>query len=279
MSSLPPAQLPETWALAKAAPADAKLHLYTVGTPNGYKPSILLEELARAYPGNKELVYDFHALRFAETDQKKPGFLEINPNGRIPALVDDNVKVGGEGHKVFESASILLWLVERYDKEYKFSFEDPVERSRVLSWIFFAHGGVGPMQGQANHFFRYAPEKIPYGIKRYQEETARLYSVLEGQLAKKESGGWLVGGRYSIADINGKSILLLAAVFPWVRVHAWAGVDIEPFPAVAKWLEAIEARPGVYAGLGVPTRSAVKRTKEEEEKLAEEAKKWIHKKD
>ncbi|TYJ52293.1 hypothetical protein B9479_007108 [Cryptococcus floricola] len=270
MSSLPPAQLPETF--AKAAPADAKLHLYTVGTPNGYKPSILLEELAQAYPDNKELVYDFRALSFSETDQKKQEFLEINPNGRIPALVDDNVKVGGggEGHRVFESASILLWLVERYDGEYKFSFEDPVERSQVLSWIFFAHGGVGPMQGQANHFFRYAPETIPYGIKRYQEETARLYSVLEGQLAKKESGGWLVGGRYSIADIN---------VFPWVRVHAWAGVDIEPFPAVARWLEAIEARPGVYAGLGVPTRGAVKRTKEEEEQLAEEAKKWIHKKD
>ncbi|WVQ72966.1 hypothetical protein IAR50_002528 [Cryptococcus sp. DSM 104548] len=269
MSSIPAAQLPETF--AKASPGDAKLHLYTVGTPNGHKPSILLEELAAAYPENKELVYDFHALRFSETDQKKPEFLAINPNGRIPALVDDNVKgANGEGHKVFESASILLWLVERYDKEFKFSFEDPVKRSEVLSWIFFAHGGVGPMQGQANHFFRYAPEKIPYGIKRYQEETARLYSVLDGQLAKKESGGWLVGGKYSIADIN---------VFPWVRLHEWAGVDITPFPALGKWLEAIEARPGVYAGLGVPVRSELKKSKEEQEKQAEAAKKWIHKKD
>jgi len=140
-SELPPFQRPES--LANSSDP-AKLHLYTVGTPNGVKVSILLEELS----------YDFSALSFANTDQKKPEFLKINPNGRIPALVDDNVTdpATGAGHNVFESASILLWLVENYDTENKFWFEDKLLRSKALSWIFFAHGGVGPMQGQANHF-------------------------------------------------------------------------------------------------------------------------------
>ncbi|WVF73135.1 hypothetical protein IAT40_007954 [Kwoniella sp. CBS 6097] len=255
-SPFPAAETPESFASSGLSP---KLHLYTVGTPNGYKPSILLEELHAAYPNNDALAYDYIPIRFSETDQKKPEFLAINPNGRIPALVDDNAG----GHKVWESASILLWLVENYDKEFKLSFEDPKERSQALSWIFFAHGGVGPMQGQANHFYRYAPEKIPYGIKRYQEETARLYSVLEDQLKKPESKGWLVGGKFSVADIN---------VFPWVRSYAWAGVDITPFPSVAKWLEAIESRPAVYKGLGVPTRGK-KLSKEEEDEKAAEARK------
>lgn len=152
-STLPPLQRPESLANSTAP---AKLHLYTVGTPNGVKVSILLEELLLAYPdlANSKLSYDFSALSFQNVDQKKPEFLAINPNGRIPALVDDNVTdpETGKGLAVFESASILLWLVEQYDKEFKFSFSDPILRSKALSWIFFAHGGVGPMQGQANHF-------------------------------------------------------------------------------------------------------------------------------
>jgi glutathione S-transferase len=150
-SELPPFQRPES--LANSSDP-AKLHLYTVGTPNGVKVSILLEELLLAYPDNPKLSYDFSALSFANTDQKKPEFLKINPNGRIPALVDDNVTdpATGAGHNVFESASILLWLVENYDTENKFWFDDKLLRSKALSWIFFAHGGVGPMQGQANHF-------------------------------------------------------------------------------------------------------------------------------
>ena len=150
-STLPPLQRPESLA---DSTNPAKLHLYTVGTPNGIKVSILLEELVLAYPNDPQLSYDFSALSFANTDQKKPEFLKINPNGRIPALVDDNVTdpATGAGHNVFESASILLWLVENYDKDNKFWFEDKLLRSKALSWIFFAHGGVGPMQGQANHF-------------------------------------------------------------------------------------------------------------------------------
>lgn len=142
MSSLPAFQRSE--ALANSS-APAKLHLYTVGTPNGHKPSILLEELLLAYPDLKDgaLSYDFSQLSFSNTDQKKPEFLAINPNGRIPALVDDNVTdpATGKGLAVWESASILLWLVENYDKEFKFHFQDPILKSKLLSWIFFAHGG------------------------------------------------------------------------------------------------------------------------------------------
>jgi glutathione S-transferase len=141
-STLPPLQKPESLKDSQVTP---KLHLYTVGTPNGFKVSILLEELLLAYPDLKEgeLAYDFSNISFQEKDQKKPEFLAINPNGRIPALVDDNVKdpSTGKGHNVFESASILLWLVENYDKDNKFWFEDPLLRSKALSWIFFAHGG------------------------------------------------------------------------------------------------------------------------------------------
>jgi len=263
--SLPAPQLPES---LKDITTTPKLHLYTAGTPNGHKVSVLLEELVLAYPQEARTTfpYDVYALSFQTTDQKKPAFLAINPNGRIPALVDDNVIVNGKGHTVFESASILLWLVENYDKEYKFWFKDPVERSKALSWIFFVHGGVGPMQGQANHFVRYAPEKIPYGIKRYVDETKRLYSVLEDGLNLGQ-GEWLVGDKYSIVDIN---------AFGWVRRHEWAGVDdMTPYPKLVAWLARIEARPGAYAGVGIPERSRANLTKEEQEKEAKETQKWV----
>ncbi|KAG8988125.1 glutathione S- transferase, nitrogen catabolite repression regulator [Tulasnella sp. JGI-2019a] len=241
-----------------------KIQLYTASTPNGYKVSILLEELKAAYG----LDYATKALNFGKNEQKEPWFIEINPNGRIPAIVDDI----RDGFKVFETAAITLYLTQHYDPEFKFSF-DPVKDannySEALQWIFFIHGGVGPMQGQASHFFRYAPEKIPYGINRYIAETKRLYSVLELRLKSRD---YLAGdgkGRFSIADING---------FPWVRGHAWAGITDEEFaqdyPGVDAWLKRIEARPAVYEGLGVPTRNK-KLTKEEEEQYAKEAAKWI----
>lgn len=133
----------------KALNPTPKLHLYTQGTPNGHKVSILLEELVLAYPdlAKSKLAYDIFPLSFDKKEQKAPEFLRINPNGRIPALVDDNVQVGGEGHKVFESASILLWLVENYDEQKKFWFDDAVDRSTALSWIFFGHGGEWSIQG------------------------------------------------------------------------------------------------------------------------------------
>jgi len=240
----------------------APIKLYTAQTPNGYKVSIFLEELKAAYG----LEYEFQSLSFSKNEQKEPWFLKINPNGRIPAITDPN----RGNFNVFETAAITLYLAQHYDKEFKFSF-DPVNEadsySEALQWTFFIHGGIGPMQGQANHFFRYAPEKIPYGIKRYHDETRRLYGVLEGRLKDRE---YLAGpgkGKYSFADING---------FPWVRGHGWAGIENfdEDFPAVAAWLKRIEERPAVYEGLGVPVRGK-KMTKEEEEAAAAEASKWI----
>jgi len=236
------------------------IQLYTVGTPNGHKVSIFLEELKAAYG----LEYNFQSLSFAKNEQKEPWFLEINPNGRIPAIVDHN----RGGFKVFESAAILLYLAQHYDKEHKFSFDPSSdEYNEALQWIFFAHGGVGPMQGQANHFSRYAPEKIPYGIKRYRDETRRLYSVLETRLTGRE---WLAGpgtGTYSIVDIN---------VWPWVKAHTWAGLEnIDEFPNLVKWIERIRERPQVKAGLDVPTPHNPPKTKQEEEEAATAARAWI----
>jgi glutathione S-transferase len=145
-STLPPFKLPPS----VSESASPKLHLYTQATPNGYKASIYLEELIAAY-GPSKVAYDYSTLSFQESDQKKPEFLKINPNGRIPALVDENFKdpITGGGFAVFETASILLWLTEKYDTESKFWFAgDDLLRSKALSWIFFAHGGVGPMQGE-----------------------------------------------------------------------------------------------------------------------------------
>lgn len=238
--------------------------LYTVGTPNGHKPSILLEELKAAYPDFK---YDFQAISFSKNEQKEPWFLKINPNGRIPALVDRS----RGNFAVFESAGILLYLAQHYDKDHKFSYDPATEPdlySEQLQWIFFTHGGIGPMQGQANHFYRYAPEKIPYAINRYQTETKRLYSVLNDRLADRD---YLVGpgkGTYGLADIN---------AYPWVRGWSWAGIDgLEPFPNVEAWLKRITEREQVKKGLDVPEPQKSKPlTKEEEEKHAEEARKWI----
>ncbi|CEL55498.1 hypothetical protein RSOLAG1IB_01510 [Rhizoctonia solani AG-1 IB] len=237
--------------------------LYTVGTPNGFKASIILEELKAAYG----LEYAVQKIDFQKNEQKEPWFLKINPNGRIPALVDRS----RDNFAVFESAAILLYLAQHYDKERKFSYDpvaDPDLYSEQLQWIFFTHGGIGPMQGQANHFYRYAPEKIPYGINRYITETKRLYSVLNDRLADRE---YLVGsgkGKYGLADIN---------TYPWVRSWSWAGVDsLEAFPNVEAWLKRISERPQVDSGLDVPEpRAKQPPTKEEEEKAAEEARKWI----
>ncbi|KDQ10246.1 hypothetical protein BOTBODRAFT_178280 [Botryobasidium botryosum FD-172 SS1] len=235
------------------------LHLYTAGTPNGHKVSIYLEELKAAYG----IDYTFQSISFQKLEQKEPWFLEINPNGRIPALVDHN----RGGFKVFESAAILLYLAEHYDKERKFTF-DPVsdDYSEALQWIFFAHGGVGPMQGQAGHFIHFAPEKIPYGIKRYQDETKRLYSVLDTRLAGRE---WLAGpgkGKYSIADIN---------VWPWVKSYTLIGLEtLDEFPNLSAWVERIKARPSVQEGLDVPTPAP--KTKEETEARLAAAKAWMN---
>jgi len=200
--------------------------LYTAATPNGHKISIALEELG--------LSYDVHALDLSTLEQKRPDFLAINPNGRIPAIIDrDN-----DDFAVFESGAILIYLAEKAGDLLP---GDPKRRSEVLQWLMFQIGGVGPMQGQANVFTRYFPEKIPSVIERYHKETRRLYEVLDGRLADHE---YLVDD-YGIADI---------ANFTWVRAHDWSGVNLDGLTHLSRWLAAIAARPAVERGLAVPKK-------------------------
>lgn len=200
------------------------IDLFTANTPNGHKISIALEEMG--------LPYDFHGLNLFNGDQRTPAFLGINPNGRIPAIIDHD----NDDFCVFESGAILIYLAE---KTGQFLPADRKARSRVLQWLMLQMSGVGPMQGQANMFYRYLPEKIPLAIERYQKETRRLYEVLDGQLARQP----FLAGDYSIADM---------ATFPWVRIHDWAGVGIEGLPHLQRWLTAVGERPAVVRGLAVP---------------------------
>lgn len=229
------------FATAAAVHGSNALQLYTAGTPNGWKVAILLEELKIQY--GLQVNYDVHKISFAENEQKQPWYLDINPNGRIPALVDKN----RNNFAVFESAAILLYLEQHYDPLLKFSYDattQPEEYSQMLQWIFFTHGGIGPMQGQLNHFHRVAPEDIPYAKKRYLDETKRLYSVLDTRLIDRE---WLVGagsGIYSIADMN---------AFPWVNGHSWGGIEtLDEWPNVKAWIGRCAERPGVQSGIQVP---------------------------
>ncbi|RKH17510.1 glutathione S-transferase [Corallococcus sp. CA047B] len=202
------------------------IDLYTWNTPNGHKVSVALEELG--------LPYTVQALDISTGVQKEPAFLAINPNGRIPAIVD---RAEGD-FAVFESGAILVYLAE---KTGQLMPTDAKGRSRVMQWLMFQMGGVGPMQGQANVFYRYFPEKLQPAIDRYQNETRRLYTVLERQLKDHE----YLAGDYSIADI---------ANWAWVRIHDWAGVSVDGLPGVQRWLAAIEARPAAKRGLDVPAR-------------------------
>ncbi len=200
------------------------IHLYTAGTPNGRKASIALEEL--------ELPYRFTHVQLGKKEQKEPGFLRLNPNGRIPVIVDEDE----DDFAVFESGAILVYLAEKTGRLLP---EGPRGRSEAMQWLMFQMGGVGPMQGQANVFYRYAPEKIPYAIERYQKEVRRLYEVLNRRLSDHE----YLAGQYSIADI---------ATFPWVISHDWSGVDIDGLDHLARWLNSVGRRPAVGRGMDVP---------------------------
>ena len=200
------------------------IDFYTAPTPNGFKVSIMLEE--------QKLPYNVISVELEKKEQKKTEYLKLNPNGRIPTIVDrDN------GYfSVFESGAILIYLAE---KSGQFMPADPKGRSIVLQWLMFQMGGVGPMQGQAHVFYRYAPEKIEYAIERYQKETMRLYSVLNTQLKDYE----YLAGDLSIADI---------ATWPWVRGYQWAGLEIEELPHLQRWLDVLAERPAFQKGIEVP---------------------------
>ena len=200
------------------------IDLYTAATPNGHKISIALEELA--------LPYTLHTLDLSGGAQKQPDFLKINPNGRIPAIVDRSE----DDFAVFESGAILVYLAE---KTGRLMPTDVKGRSRVMQWLMFQMGGIGPMMGQANVFFRYFPEKIPAAIDRYQGESTRLFRVLDGHLKDHE----YLAGDYSIADI---------ANWAWVRTHKWSGVAMDDMPHLKRWTDAIRARPAVLRGIEMP---------------------------
>jgi glutathione S-transferase/GST-like protein len=200
------------------------IDLYSAATPNGHKVSIALEELA--------LPYTLHALDLQQNTQKEPWFLAINPNGRIPAIVDR----AEDNFAVFESGAILIYLAE---KTGLLMPSDVKGRSLVLQWLMFQMGGIGPMMGQANVFYRYFPEKIQPAIDRYQGESRRLFRVLDGRLKDHE----YLAGYYSIADI---------ANWAWVRTHNWSGVAIDDLPNLQRWVEAIRQRPAVRRGLLQP---------------------------
>ena len=204
------------------------IELFTAATPNGWKISIALEEMG--------LPYTLRTLSLSKLEQKEEWFLKINPNGRIPAIIDHE---NGD-FAVFESGAILIYLAE---KSGKLLPSEPKARSRVLQWLMFQMGGVGPMMGQANVFFRYAPEKIPYAIERYQREVRRLFDVMERQLANNE---YIAGADYSIADI---------ALWSWIAGYAWSGVSVEGLPQLKRWMELIGARPAAQKGRNIPPPS------------------------
>jgi GST-like protein len=200
------------------------IDLYTAPTPNGWKASIVLEELA--------IPYEVHVVNLMAGDQKKPEYLKLNPNGRIPTIVDRDE----DDLAVFESGAILIYLAEKAGRLLP---ADRRGRTRVIQWLMFQMGGIGPMMGQANVFYRYFPEKLQPAIDRYQNECRRLFEVLNGRLAESE---WLADD-YSIADI---------ANWSWVRTHKWSGVSVDGLEHLSRWMTAMNARPACRRGVDVP---------------------------
>lgn len=202
------------------------IDLYTAATPNGWKASIALEEMG--------LPYTVKAIDLMAQEQKRPEFLKLNPNGRIPAIVDrDN-----DDFAVFESGAIMIYLAE---KTGLFLPTDVKGRSRVIQWLMFQMGGIGPMMGQANVFYRYFPEKIQPAIDRYQNECRRLFEVLDNRLGESE---WLADD-YSIADM---------ANWSWVRGYSWSGVSVDGLDHLQRWMTAINDRPAARRGIAVPVK-------------------------
>jgi GSH-dependent disulfide-bond oxidoreductase len=204
------------------------IQLYTWGTPNGKKVSIMLEEI--------DLPYEVHPINIGQGDQFKPEYLAINPNNKIPSIIDTDGP-GGKPLTLFESGAILMYLAEKTGKLWP---ADLRQRYLVIQWLMFQMGGVGPMFGQANYFFR-LEEKVPYAIERYHKEALRLYGVLEKALGQNE----YLAGKYSIADI---------ATYPWVWRHEMHHVKLEEFPHVKGWYDKISERPAVKRGMEIPKK-------------------------
>jgi GST-like protein len=204
------------------------IQLYTWGTPNGKKVSIMLEEIG--------LPYEVHAINIGQGDQFKPEYLAINPNNKIPSIIDPDGP-GSKPFTLFESGAILMYLAEKSGKLWP---ADLRQRYTVIQWLMFQMGGVGPMFGQANYFYR-LEEKVPFAIERFHKEALRLYGVLEKALSERE----YLAGEYSLADI---------ATYPWVWRHEMHHVKLEEFPHVKRWYDAISDRPAVQRGMDIPKR-------------------------
>ena len=203
------------------------IELYTWGTPNGKKVSVMLEECG--------LQYNTHKVNIGKDEQFAPEYLAINPNGKIPSIVDPEGP-GGKPLAMMESGAILIYLA---DKTGRFLAKDGAARYDALQWLMFQMGGVGPMFGQVHHFVRAAKEQVPYAIDRYTKEKDRLYGVLDRRLGESA----YLAGEYSIADI---------ATYPWVWRHEWHNTNLADFPNVKRWYDAISARPAVQKGMSVP---------------------------
>lgn len=203
------------------------IDLYTWATPNGKKISVMLEELG--------LPYEVHAVNLQNGEQLKPEYLAINPNNKIPAIVDRDGP-DGKPYKLFESGAILMYLAE---KTVKLMPREIRARYEVIQWLMFQMGGVGPMFGQAHNFFRYDPQQDSYGVERFKKEVARLYGVMNKQLGDTQ----FLAGDYSIADI---------AIYPWVSRYEMHRTKLENFPNVKRWFDTLTARPAVQRGMAVP---------------------------
>lgn len=203
------------------------IRLYFWPTPNGYKISILLEELG--------LPYSVEPVHIGKGEQFAPKFLKFSPNNKIPALLDPDGP-DGKPYKLFESAAIMMYLAEKAGL--KFLPQDVAARFDVVQWLMFQTASMAPMLGQAHHFRKYAPEQIPYAIDRYTSEAGRLYRVMEDRLSDHP----YLAGEYSIADM---------AAYPWLRAHSWQGQKLEDYPAIQRWYNAIRERPAVQRGLAV----------------------------
>lgn len=202
------------------------IDFYTWKTPNGQKIAIMLEEIG--------LPYKAHFVDLSQKEQFKPEYLQINPNNKIPAIVDHEGP-GGQPISVFESGAILIYLAE---KSGKLLATDPRQRIEAIQWLMFQMSGVGPMLGQLHYFLHFAPEKVPFAVERYANEAKRLYQVMEKQLAKQP----YFAGDYSIADI---------AIFPWVNVHKNQQIDLNDYPQLKRWYQAIASRPAVEKGMSL----------------------------
>ncbi len=224
------------------------IDLYTASTPNGWKASVTLEEL--------ELPYETHPIDLGKDEQKQEWYLKLNPNGRIPVIVDRDL---GD-LPVFETGAIMIYLAEKTGRLLP---TDAKGRTRVIQWLMFQMGGIGPMMGQANVFFRYFPEKLQPAIDRYQNETRRLFEVLERRLGESE---WLADD-YSIADI---------ANWCWVRTYKWSGVSADGLPNLKRWRDALRERPACQRGIEVPAVLANMENDEKAQKaFAENARKIV----